>query len=47
MTENFLDVNLLEQLLEAPGEDADRVYLAEEERGGVISLQDSRHHVKL
>ncbi|KAL5491806.1 hypothetical protein EMCRGX_G017170 [Ephydatia muelleri] len=41
------DVNVLEQLLEAPGEHADRVYLAEEVRGGVISLQCSRHHLKL
>ena len=36
------DVDLLEQLQEAPGELADRVYKM---RGDVISLWGSRHHV--
>ena len=36
------NVDLLEQLREAPGEHTDRVY---QMRGDVISLQDSRHHV--
>ena len=36
------DVDLLEKVLEAPGEHAERVYLV---RGDVISLQGSRHHV--